>query len=422
MPQDPFLIDQIDIEPGSVGTRRINRDAGTGSLAFTDAVITTPVLLRQLAGLRTIANVSIVGKIGAGAQYITIQDAIDAIPGNASGTNPYIVIIMPGRYDETINITKDGVRLYGIGNPEIRSALEATPNAAGNDHTIIISEQGGTTPLTTLIQGCVISNAHNNKACVRVVALGAASMVGAHGISIKDCNLKANAAGGNYTVWATAVNRIILHGGHWAEENNRGLLLVQEVSYLDMQGISGLGAVSLRYDTANNQPSLGADSYKITNCVAVGSDTVLAPAFACDLDGAGVVSLSFCTLEGAQANFSGDQTVNFENSRVNILNLLETTTFNAWHSLVAALKAPNANAVFDTSSLTGTAAFAAVAFQDVVFDVPQSNIAFHVALELSSRPANDETPWISNKAVTGFRINFQTAQTLTVSWRSTRKI
>jgi len=228
MAQDPFLIDQLDIEPSAAGTRRINRDAGTGGLAFQDAIITTPITLSQLAQI-PIANVLTVGKSGAGAQYTTIQTALDAVPSIASATNPYVIVVFPGRYDETVNIVRDGVRLFGIGKPEIRSALEATPDAPGNDHTLIISAQLGTIPLSTIIQGFQISNVHANKAAIRVVG-AAASTVGNTGIEIRDCDLNANSAVGNYSLWATAVNRIDVVGGNWKEASNLGLLLVQEVA------------------------------------------------------------------------------------------------------------------------------------------------------------------------------------------------
>ena len=47
MPQPPFLVDQIQIEPGSVGTRLISRHA-TGELKFQDPLVT--LLLSQMAG------------------------------------------------------------------------------------------------------------------------------------------------------------------------------------------------------------------------------------------------------------------------------------------------------------------------------------------------------------------------------------
>jgi len=68
----------------------------------------------------------------------------------------------------------------------------------------------------------------------------------------------------------------------------------------------------------------------------------------------------------------------------------------------------------------GAATFAAATTANVVFDVPMTDTNFNVQLELPSQPANDETPWISNKAASGFRINFATNQTMTASWQATR--
>ena len=297
MPQSPFLIDQIDIEPGSVGTRRINRDAGTGGMAFQDAVVTSPITLVMLAGLRNIANVLIVGKSGAGAQYTTIQAALDVVPSAASAINPYIVLVMPGRYDETVNIVRDGVRLIGIGQPEIRSALEATPDAVGNDHTVIVSAQLGTIPLSTIISGFIISNVHTNKAAVRVVG-AAASTVGSGGIILKDCDIRANGAGGNRSIWATACNIIRVFGGSWSEAANLGLLLIQEVATFSAVGVSGIGAIDLRYDTANDQPSLGGLAYSFTDCGNIAGITALATPIAVDLDGDGTREVIMASASG----------------------------------------------------------------------------------------------------------------------------
>jgi len=418
MPQDPFLIDQIDIEPGSVGTRRINRDAGTGGMAFQDTVVTSPLTLVQLAGLRNVPNVLIVGKSGAGAQYTTIQAALDVVPSAASSTNPYIVLVMPGRYDETVNIVRDGVRLIGIGQPEIRSALEATPDAGGNDHTVIISAQLGTIPLSTIISGFIISNVHTNKACVRVIG-AAASTVGSGGIFIKDCDIRANGAGGNRSIWATAVNVIRVYGGYWSEAANLGLLLLQEVATFSAVAVSGIGAIDLRYDTTEDQPSLGGLSYSMIDCGNIAGLTALATPITVDLAGDGIMLFEGCTLDG-QANLSGDRSMVLRGCIATSLNLLETVSVTAPNTLVQALVAGNLTAELDLPKKRGTAVMGAVATVAVAFDIPMTDANFEVSLELPSRPVNDETPWVTLKAVTGFTINFQTAQTMTARWLATR--
>jgi len=420
MAQDPFLIDQIDIEPSAAGTRRINRDAATDGLAFQDAVVTTPLTLSQLAGLRNIPNVLIVGTSGAGAAYTgatAIQDALDAVPAAASAANPYIVLVLPGVYDETVNIVRDGVRLVGIGKPTIRSALEATPDAVGNDHTVIISAQLGTIPLSTIIQGFTITNAHTNKACVRIVG-AAGSTVGSSMLSLIDCDLNPNAAAGNRTLWATAVNNVEVVGGQWTESTNLGLLLLEEVSWFQAKGVRLLGAISLRYDDANDEPVNTGNAYRFIDCGPIAATTLLATPVQVDLDGDGSLLFEGCSLPATV--LSGDQAAIFRNCAVEELDVQETVTVGAENTLVKAITAANAGAVLDLPKLQGTIAFAAATTADVTFDIPMSDASFQVFLEVPSQPANDETPWITLKAVTGFRINFATNQTMTVGWTAIR--
>lgn len=415
MAQDPFLIDQVDIEPGSAGTRRIKRDAGTGGLAFTDPVAGT-LLLSQLAGLRNIPNVFIVGKSGMGAQYTTIQDALDDVPIGASATNPYIILVLSGRYDETINIVRDGVRLIGWGQPEIRSALETTPDALGADHTLIVSAQLGTIPRTTIIENFIISNVHSTKAAVRVVG-AAASTVGNAGITLRNCSLRANSAVGNYTLWASACNDILIEGGAWQEASDLGLLLLQEVSVFRATGVEGLGALSLRYDTAEDEPANGGGSYTFNQCPNIALNTAMPTPVAVDCAGAGRVEFNGCSLN--TATFSGDRTLTARGTVFGSLTLSETVEATLSNCVHGATNV-NATAVLDESVKGGTEAFGAVASVAVVFDLPFSDAAYQVGVEVDSQPANDEPWWVTGKAATGFTINFATAQTLTATWRATR--
>ena len=109
MPQPNFQVDGLRIEPGSGQTLTITRDAATGSLRFTDAVVTGGINLSSLAGLGTIAGVLVVGASGTGAQYTTVQSAIDAVPASASLSDPYVVLVMPGVYSENLVIEKAGM-------------------------------------------------------------------------------------------------------------------------------------------------------------------------------------------------------------------------------------------------------------------------------------------------------------------------
>jgi len=184
-------------------------------------------------------------------------------------------------------------------------------------------------------------------------------------------------------------------------------------------GVDNLGAISLRYDTANDVPATAADSYSFVNCGDIAINTGLATPIAVDLDGAGACSFESCHL-ARQANLSGDRTMTLRGCVAAALNVLETTTVVAPGSVIQSVVAANATAELDMPKNTGTATFAAATTANVAFDIPFSDADFKVDLEIPSQPVNDETPWITNKAVTGFRINFATNQTMTVGWTVTR--
>jgi hypothetical protein len=103
MPQPPFLIDVLQVEPGSGDTLTVSRDSAGGALKFVDALLTSGVLLPSLVGLRNVTGVYIVGRAGDGAPYTTIQSALDAVPDSSSAAAPSLVLIMPGVYTENVS-------------------------------------------------------------------------------------------------------------------------------------------------------------------------------------------------------------------------------------------------------------------------------------------------------------------------------
>lgn len=415
MAQGPFLIDQVQIEPGSAGTRLISRDVGTGELKFTDPL--GALLLSQMAGLRNIANVLIVGKSGFGAQYTTIQSALDVVPVNASATNPYIVLVLPGRYDETVTIVRDGVRLVGLGQPEIRSALEATPDAPGATHTVSIAAGLGSIPRSLLIEGFIISNAHTTFAAVRVTG-AAASLVGDGDIVLRNCSLRADSAGGNYSLWANACNNIVVEGGAWSEANNLGLLLLREVSVFRATGVTGLGALDLRYSTAEDEPNNGAGVFLFSQCPNIAVSTALMTPVTVNCTGGGATQFHNCSMN--TATFNGDQSLTTRGTVFQSLTLNGTVAATLFNSTRFGATNINALAVLDEHQRTGEVTFVASTDEAVTFDIPFSDGNYQVSFEVDSRPDNDETPWITAKAGTGFTVNFQSAQTLTVTWVATR--
>ena len=166
MAQDPMLVDQLQIEPGAAGTRLIRR-AADGSIEFLDAVVTGGITLQQLAGLQSVGGVLVVGKSGAGAEFSTIQAAADAVPVTAGPLEPYVILIGPGVYNETVNLVRDWVFLVGLGGAVLEPA-EPVPNGPGAYHTVVIQEDLGTIPKHIVLRNLTIRNYHNSFACVRV--------------------------------------------------------------------------------------------------------------------------------------------------------------------------------------------------------------------------------------------------------------
>lgn len=165
MAQPPFLLDVLQIEPGSGDTLTIDRDSAHGGMKFVDAVVTSGVLLQNLIGIRSITGVYVVGRGGDGAAYTTIQSALDAIPTASSATAPSVVLIMAGVYTENLTIHKDGVYLFGLGG--------VTINNSGASDTVEISAwtdgTTSTTPQDVLLQNLTITNDQVAQSCVRCI-------------------------------------------------------------------------------------------------------------------------------------------------------------------------------------------------------------------------------------------------------------
>ena len=161
MAQPPFLVDELQIEPGSGNTLTASMDAATGAMKFVDAVVTSGVLLPNLVGLRNVTGVYIVGRAGDGAPYTSIQDALDAIPASSSATAPSLILILPGIYTENVTIQKDGTYLVSLGGVTITNS--------GASDTVEISAAIATTPQDVLLRGITVANTSATQSCVRIL-------------------------------------------------------------------------------------------------------------------------------------------------------------------------------------------------------------------------------------------------------------
>lgn len=416
MAQDPFNVDQLDIEPGSAGTRRINM-AVDGSMQFYDALLTGGITLKQLAGFGSIAKVLTVGKSGAGAEYTSPQAALDAVPAAASWLDPYLILIGPGVWAETINLVRDGVIMMGIGNP-ILGPVETVVDGPGAYHTFVIQAALGTIPTKVLLVNLTITNPHQNFACLRVIG-AAGSTVASGGIWLKGCTVTATSALGNYTVWGTAVNQIEMDGGTQVGSGTLAQNLIQECSRFSLTGVGQVAACTMRYDTAQDEPSITGDPrYLISGCSEVGIDSVVAPPVSMDMNSGQAHILGSRTGNvGAQ----GSQPLTITGSVIGDLTLAESVAVTLTGSTRGTLVA-GGTATLDETNLMGDSAFAGAATDAVVFPAPMSSAAYTVSFELDTQPVNDEVPWITAKTAAGFTINFASAQTLGVRWMATRAL
>ena len=161
MAQPPFLVDELQIEPGSGDTLTLSRDSTDGAMKFVDAVLTSGALLPDLVGLRNVTGVYVVGRAGDGAPYTSIQTALDAVPDSSSASAPSLIMILPGVYTENVTIQKDGAYLVGLGGVTITNS--------GVSDTVEISAAITTTPQDVLLRGIKVANTTGARSCVRIL-------------------------------------------------------------------------------------------------------------------------------------------------------------------------------------------------------------------------------------------------------------
>ena len=196
MAQPPFLLDILQIEPGSGQTLTISRNAADSTLRFVDAIVSGGITLPELVGLRNVTGLFLVGRGGGGSTYTSIQEALDAIPDSSSANAPSVVLIMSGVYEGNIKIQKDGVFLIGLG---------ATLKNSGAGHTIEVSASQTATPESVVLSNLTIQNDEPGHACLKItgadsfasgtVTVNAAPLATGDLITIGGINLVGTAGG-----------------------------------------------------------------------------------------------------------------------------------------------------------------------------------------------------------------------------------
>jgi hypothetical protein len=411
--QDPFLVDQVQIEPGAAGTRLIRR-ATDGSLEFLDSLITGGITLSSLASL-SLGGLMVVGKSGAGAQHSTIQAALDCIPSTSGPTEPYVVLVGPGVYNETVNIVRDWVFVIGLGGA-VLEPLETTPNGPGAYHTVVVQADLGTVPEHVVLNNLTIRNYHNSFACVRIVG-GAGSTVGETGIDILDCNLQATASG-NRQLWVSSVDKVTVRGGTFRGSSASSLGFVEECALFAMTDVANVANLQLDYDTTGNLPSLSGSTYIVSGCPLAGYSGTFNPQIRSTLLGDGGFYLLDCG-RAARVTVSGDQSFTIAGTDVASLTVNNTTAGRMVGS-AASVQSVAGTATLDQPLQQGSVAFAASSSQAVVLPAALPNSSYRVHLEVGAAPAGQEVPFVTAKTGAGFTINFTSAQTLTVNWSVVR--
>ena len=314
MSQAPWQIDQLQIEPGSPGTRLINC-AVDGSVQFVDALVTGGITLSQLAGLKSMAHVLVVGKGGVGSGYSAIQSALDVVPVSSSLANPYFVFVGPGVYQETVNIVRDGVFIFGFG-AILQSLAESTPDGSGAYHTLTIQAALGTVPRSVGVYNLKITNAHTSYAAVRIVG-GAGSEVGRYGILFQDCPIVATGSG--RPIWATNANYVWVKGGRMSGSNALSLVFANNCAEFVLDDVADVPNVEADYDTTGDVPFVSTSAYRFNACGNLGFGG-LSPAIKSTLSGAGKLDI-LGSSGGASCGFLGNRAVNIQGSKVGAISV-----------------------------------------------------------------------------------------------------
>lgn len=401
MAQDPVQADALQIEPGSAGTRLIDRDTIAGALRFTDPEVPLGITLSELAGLRSFTSVLTVGQGGPGAQYNTLQAAHDAAPSTASLTDPVLILVGPGVYQENLVIEKDGLWIVGLGGVILEAAVA--------DAAVTIQKSVTTTPKWCRLQNLRILNANAGEECVSILG-GAVSEVGDQEIGLYDCELVASGAG-SFQVYADTINNLRVQGGTFSGSVATSLVRATNCHQVILSGIERVVHLQLDYNTANPVPNQVGCSYVVKGSTLLGD-------IQSTLTGTGTLELA--QLQSASA---GDLTVNGDGAGTFRADgcRLGNITVNGSAPLVMANCTRGAAAGAGTLAENvqdGSVAFVASASEAVLFGVPQPDADYtvHPETELA------EALGVTSKTTSGFTLSFSGAQTTTVNYKIVRRL
>lgn len=405
MPQPPFLTDQIQIAPAEAGDRIIGV-AADGSFQFTDPNLGL-VSLKTLGSLATAPRVLIV------QSGDSIQTALDSIPATSSSSQPWLVLITPGVYQEHLNVYRDGVTLQGLGRVVIQSP-ELVVDGPAADHTVTFSSSMGTTAQDVRLAGLIIQSIHNTKSCLYAQGV-AGGTLGLEAIRIENCLIQ----GQGFALNINVVNNFYVDNSSFTGSSTLCFGLIAQCARAVFNNVSDLPALSMVYDTTNPIPVTVGSYYALQSCLNAGVDSVLAPQFNSVLRGAGALEVYASNL--GNVVLVGDRSALLSNSTIGNLTLSETMACTLSETRRGTIAGPG-TATLKETGVFGVVSFVAVSTVAVSFTLPQPDDAYTVSLELSDFPNNGEPPFLTLKSANGFTISFNTAQTLDVRWVVLRSI
>jgi hypothetical protein len=398
MTQASFRADSIQVEPGAVGTRLISRSTA-GDLLFTDPSNPSGIALTSLAGLRSITSVLMVGQSGPGAQYTTIQDALDAVLSTSSLTSPTLILVAPGVYQEDLIIEKDGVWLVGLGGVILTPATATA--------TITVRQSVTSTPKWLRLQNLRILNANAGEECLLLQG-GANSEVGLQEIGICDCELVASGVGA-YQMLADTVNIVRVQGGTFENSSATSSVRVTNCHQVTLTGVQTVLHLQMDYSTTLSIPYQTGSEYLVKGVTLQGNVlSTLTGAGALYLDSVLATSNGNLTVAGNRACHAsscklGNITVN--NTAALVLASCERGTITGAGTIAENIQ-------------EGSVSFVGVSSSAVVFAVkhPDAVYTVHPETELLL-PIS-----VTAKTSTGFTLAFTGVQTTTVNYKVLRRL
>lgn len=389
MTQAPYTVDQLRVGSGAVTPATVALQAITQALLFTDVANPAGLTLAQLAGLGTVTGVYVVGVAGSGAQYNTIQSAVDAVPADASLLAPAVILIMPGVYAEQVVVEKNGITLHALGRVELA--------APASGPTVIVRGAVASVPRWLRVEGVTVTNAYNGQACVQVTG-GAGSRVGQDGIYLQECQLQPTGIGG-YTVTATAINNLYLQGCTSDGVPGTASMRVTQCARLLVAGGS-VPALQADYDVGGAVPFVSGSRYELSACTG--------GALQSTLTGGG----EFVAMGGTygDAVFDGDRAVAMSRLQCGTLTLNGTVAATCTDVVRGAA---SGTGTLDQNRLSGSVGFSISASEAVVFECARSDGEYGVYLDAGV----PEGAWVGARDAAGFTINFGLPVTATVRWQ-----